>query len=103
MKKKNPDTTTKKAGGIGSIILKTLLALLVLYALGQITVNRIKIAQAQKSVNSLSSEADLAQRTLEKTEKAAEGDPDSEDLLEIARDSGYILPGERVFEDANAK
>jgi len=97
------EQTPKKMGGFLSVILKTVLVLLVLYALGRLSINRITIAKARKEVNELSSQADLAERTLDKLENEVASSPDSEALLEIAHESGYILPGERVFEDANGK
>jgi len=101
MKKDYP--IEKKSGGLFSIIMKTVLVLLVLYALGKITYNITVISKARKTVSELSSQADLAERTLEKVAKSTAEEPDEDDLLDIAHDSGYVLPDERVFEDPSGK
>ena len=98
---KNPITqNTRSGGGFISILMKTVLVLLVLYALGTLVTLRVKIDEARKTVAALSLEADLRQRTLTELTDRASKQPTDEDLLDAAHEAGYILPGERVFEDA---
>ena len=100
MQKTTATTKTKYAGGLFSIVMKTLLVLLVLYALGTLVTLRVKIDKARDTVTALSQEADLEQRTLTELMDRAAKQPTDADLLDAAHKAGYILPGERVFEDS---
>ncbi len=98
---KTPTVQNEKAkGGFFSVLMKTVLVLLVLYALGTLVTLRVKIDDAQNRVTMLSREADLRQRTLTELTDRASKEPTDQDLLDAAHEAGYILPGERVFEDS---
>ncbi|MBR0143289.1 MAG: hypothetical protein IJM21_03835 [Clostridia bacterium] len=100
MQKNNRNKT--KAGGILALFGKTVLVLLVLFAIGGLVTIRAKIDKARQEVAVLSAEADLRQRTLEELENRAAEGPGERELLDAAREKGYTLPGERVFEDPNS-
>ena len=92
-----------KQGGFFSVLLKTVLVLLTLAALGSMVTIRVKIEQAESRVAVLAKEADLRQRTLDQLLDDSSKTPTNEDLLNAAHEAGYVLPGERVFEDAVRK
>lgn len=91
-----------KGSGILALFGKTVLVLLVLFAIGGLVAIRAKIDKARAEVAALSVEADLRQRTLEELENRAAEEPGEQELLDAAHEKGYILPGERVFEDPNS-
>lgn len=91
-----------KMSGILAVFGKTVLVLLVLFAIGGLVTIRAKIDKARQEVASLSAEADLRQRTLEELENRAAEGPGEQELLDAAHEKGYTLPGERVFEDPNS-
>jgi len=100
MQKSNRDKTN--GSGILALFGKTVLVLLVLFAIGGLVTIRARIDKARQEVAALAAEADLRERTLEELENRAAEGPGEKELLDAAHEKGYILPDERVFEDPNS-
>lgn len=93
-------TIRKKSNIFVKMAGKVILILLVLYAVGNIVNTQIQISQAREQVNELADEADIRQRTLAELEAQNDGEENESELLEQAHEKGYLLPGERIFEDS---
>lgn len=98
------DKEAGKSHTVIGIAGKVLIALLVLYAAGSLIGLQMKTSALQHKEASLAAEADLKKRTVEQLEQQFEKPVDNDYIISEARSQfGYIMPGERIFEDTQNK
>lgn len=90
---------TKKKGS--GVVLKIILVVTILYTVSMLISLQVRTSAAREDVDALQSELDKQKRLNAEAEELAASEADDAYVAKMAREKlGYILPGERVFEDS---